>query len=212
MTITHACQHFFQIPVKKAVFGNNEAALYAHYLNNGIHEGRIPYQMNPFIQNYSGIVNKYIAAANEGWDQVRLAQEGIPFIYYDFYSGNPLNTIGVALIDIDEDSVPELIIGTSNNTKTRRGSRTHPVALAVYTIRAGKCSLITWLESNGKWESYEYDIMRDALGMAASYYIPYATYSLTQLSMYSTATVQVPKEKLLVSYEGNRVNIAIGYR
>ena len=196
-----------------AALGTSEQALYNHYLNNGIHEGRLPYQPNPYVQLYGGIINQYMVAINQQWDQIRLVQAGMSFALFDYYTRDPANTVGIALIDVDEDGVPELIIGANEVRRYGRTTRVYPKVLAVYTFENNTPVLCGALESNGSGGVFRYNYNHDSLGNKASFYLTYATYGLTPLSMYPAANVQVPRERLIVrELDGNRYSMTIGYR
>lgn len=61
---------------------------------------------------YAEILDKYAEALRDQWNMDRLLDEGMSLLCSYCYEGDALKNVGFALLDVDGDNSPELLIGT----------------------------------------------------------------------------------------------------
>lgn len=75
-------------------------------------EGPIPGTELAYIRGaYAEPLSRYFTALNEQWDEGDYFDKEMSSLGAYYYEGDPLENVGFALIDLDKDGTPELIIG-----------------------------------------------------------------------------------------------------
>lgn len=71
---------------------------------------------NKIPEEYVSIIEKYVTALDEKWDEAKLVENGMSHLYANYYDGNVLENIGYALLDLNGDDKTELLIGLADNS------------------------------------------------------------------------------------------------
>lgn len=80
-------------------------------------ETTTPLTSQPTVQIpevYTQLLDKYAAALSERANGGALTAQDLNYMMADCYGQAPLERIGYAIVDIDEDGIPELIVGTTS--------------------------------------------------------------------------------------------------
>lgn len=74
-----------------------------------------PFGVTDYLPEYREVTDKYIRALSDEIDGTRLYEDGVSILVHNFYNQNPLQRLGYALVDLNQDGRPELIIGSVDN-------------------------------------------------------------------------------------------------
>lgn len=61
---------------------------------------------------YAIVIGEYYSAAEEQWDSAALMDAGLNYMVAECYLDNPLENIGYAIVDLNNDGTEELLIGS----------------------------------------------------------------------------------------------------
>lgn len=61
---------------------------------------------------YAIVIGEYYSAAEEQWDSAALMDAGLNYMVAECYLDNPLENIGYAIVDLNNDGIEELLIGS----------------------------------------------------------------------------------------------------
>ncbi|MGN0367134.1 MAG: hypothetical protein ACI4E5_14540 [Suilimivivens sp.] len=67
-----------------------------------------------YNEQYGEVLDQYYAALTEKWDEGKLLSEGMSNLTAFCYDGNPLENLGYAYVDVNNDGYWELLIGALN--------------------------------------------------------------------------------------------------
>lgn len=62
-------------------------------------------------QAYAVVIGEYYTALEQRWNGAELMEDGLNYMAADCYGDEPLENLGYAIVDLDGDGVPELLIG-----------------------------------------------------------------------------------------------------
>lgn len=65
-------------------------------------------------QAYAVVIGEYYTALEQRWNGAELMEDGLNYMAADCYGDEPLENLGYAIVDLDGDGVPELLIGPIN--------------------------------------------------------------------------------------------------
>ena len=99
---------------------------------------------------YQEILTTYANALNEKWDGSSLIKSNIDTLLLDCYGDAPLENVGYAVIDLDDDGTEELVIGTTERLSDEFYGK---LILALYT-RNGEGTMSTVFQSMARDRYY----------------------------------------------------------
>lgn len=70
-----------------------------------------PEEMPTVPEAYATVIGEYYTALHDGWDAAQMMEAGMNYMAVDSVFDSPLEDIGYAITDLDEDGVEELAIG-----------------------------------------------------------------------------------------------------
>lgn len=83
-----------------------------------------------YLEQYAPVLDRYARALQEQWNEGMLFQEGMCTLCSYCYEGNPLENVGYALMDLNGDQVPELLVGATGGD-----AYVQDVLFEVYTLQ-----------------------------------------------------------------------------
>lgn len=90
-----------------------------------------------YLESYSEIIDDYYVALNEKWEPAALSNASLSILLPYSYKGDTLSNVGYALMDIDSNGIPELLIGAIAGD-----SFVDKMIFAMYTLSDDKASLV----------------------------------------------------------------------
>lgn len=90
-----------------------------------------PSEVIPMV--YQALLGAYAQAAAAGWNGGALAEQGLNFVAADVFGDNPGENLGYAVMDLDGNGTPELVIGS---TEAVTDDFYGKLILDVYTLNA----------------------------------------------------------------------------
>ena len=70
-----------------------------------------PTESNTAMEAYAVVIGEYYTALAEAWDGQQLMDAGLNYMVADYHHGTPLEDVGYAVTDLDEDGTAELLLG-----------------------------------------------------------------------------------------------------
>lgn len=70
-------------------------------------------ERDPYLEKYAPVLDRYTKALQEQWYEGKLREEGMSVLLLYCYDGNPLENVGYSLLDLNGDTIPELLIGAT---------------------------------------------------------------------------------------------------
>ena len=77
---------------------------------------------------YPQQIRRYYTAVSQQWDQVTCMDNEISALVARYYEGNPLDNVGFAFMDLDEDGIWELVIGAAQD----------PLVFEIWALKDGQ--------------------------------------------------------------------------
>lgn len=92
-------------------------------------EDATPYEID---MAYAEQIDRYYTALTDQWKEGQYFENDMSALASYFYEGNPLDNVGFAFIDLDNDGSRELIIGAIQNAEQ------DPVVFEIWTLSEGE--------------------------------------------------------------------------
>lgn len=125
-----------------------------------------------YEEAYSAVLDRYKEAISKKEDGNTLAMGGMSPVCEEYYEGDPLENIGYAYKDINNDGMPELFIGPVNDNKL----------IEVYTISGESVIVVISASSNVSYYFYN-NTMFGNVGVMSDKTIGYNYYLLNGTSL-----------------------------
>lgn len=125
-----------------------------------------------YLESYSDILDDYYTALNEQWEAGALSDASLSILLPYSYEGDPLSNVGYALMDIDSNGIPELLIGAIAGD-----SFVDKMIFDMYTLSDDKATLVfNGSERNKYYLCSDNSIANESSGGAA--FSSYSIYNL----------------------------------
>ena len=94
---------------------------------------------------YAEQIRRYYNALSQKWSEAEYAANGMCALSTQYYEGNPLNHIGFAFVDLNNDGYWELIFGAI------RDAATDPLVFEIWTLVDGKPVMVAQSDAQNRY-------------------------------------------------------------
>lgn len=130
-------------------------------------------EQDTFEAAYTQQVERYYTAISNQWNADAYFDHDMSAMASYYYEGNALDNIGFTFMDLNEDNIPELIIGAISN------SEKNPMVFEIWTLKDGEPLMLAQSGSHNRYftqyaeEDCMWSVAYEAENGAANYAVYY---------------------------------------